>query len=98
MPWFRYQISMLFISFHFLKAIKWVNNTVKERQIAVSKLKNKLKRDVREESNGGSGRGGSGPGPDGAGRSMLLPDPIDATFTISPPVSNSCTPLHVHLL
>lgn len=61
------------------QALKWVNNTLKEKQmIAAAKLKQQQKKDAQQaNSGGGGGRGGRGGGP-------KRPETLQAAFTVSP--------------
>lgn len=62
------------------QALKWINNTLKEKQmIAAAKLKSQQKKDA-QQANGGGGGGGRGGGGGGAKR----PEMLQAAFTVSP--------------
>lgn len=65
----------------FFQVLKWVNQTIKERQlIAAAKLKGQQKKDAQAEGGGGRAGGGSRGG-------SRQPEPIMAVFTVTPPVS-----------
>lgn len=73
------------IAFIFTQALKWVNQTVKDKQmIAAAKLKAQQKKDAQQANSGGGG---------GAGRSSSKNlEPIEPAFTVAPQVNNPDIP------
>lgn len=73
------------------QALKWVNQTVKDKQmIAAAKLKAQQKKDAQANSGGGGGGGGGG-GAGGRGASKH-PEPIEPVFTVAPQVMKGRAP------
>ena len=71
------------------QALKWVNQTVKDKQmIAAAKLKAQQKKEAQAN---GSGGGGGGGGAAGGRATSKHPEPIEPIFTVAPQVKTSPT-------